>query len=134
MVSIGIDLMHVSDVRKSLETFGDRYLRRLFTERELSYCIADGDPAPRLAARFAAKEATIKALRVDGCQPAWTSMEVWRHPMGWCEMHLTGSAAKLAAERGIWRISVSLSHEGDEALAFVVATKSPACGCTADRA
>jgi holo-[acyl-carrier protein] synthase len=123
VVAVGIDLTLVPDVRDSLATFGTRYLNRVFTPREYADACSSADPAPHLAARFAAKEATIKALKVEGAQPEWTSMEVWRHPMGWCdEMRLTGSAARLAASRGVDRLFVSLSHEGDAAVAVVVAT------------
>jgi holo-[acyl-carrier protein] synthase len=124
VAAVGIDLTLVSDVRDSLAHFGDRYLRRVFTAREYADSCSSADPAPHLAARFAAKEATLKALKVEGAQPEWTSMEVRRHPLGWCdEMHLTGSAARLAAHRGVDRLCVSLSHEGDAAVAVVVATR-----------
>ena len=127
VVSIGVDVIHVSDVRRSLAEFGDRYLYRMFTPGEIDDCGASSDPVPRLAARYAAKEATIKALRVEGAQPAWTSMEVSRHPLGWCEeMRLTGRAGVLAGLRGIRRVLVSLSHEHDVAIAMVVATGVPA--------
>ena len=91
-------------------------------EGRIADCSVSQDLAPHLAARFAAKEATIKALRVDGAQPPWTSMEVRRHQSGWCEMHLSGKAARLAKTRGINQLAVSLSHEGDLAIAVVVAT------------
>ncbi len=125
VVAVGIDLIKVRDVRDSLAEFGERYLRRLFTNRELIDCCSSADPIPRLAARFAAKEATIKALKVNGCQPVWTSMEVWRNPLGWCdEMRLSGAAARLAVERGVGRLHVSLSHEDDAAIAVVLATRA----------
>jgi holo-[acyl-carrier protein] synthase len=125
VVSVGVDLVQISDVRSSLERFGDRYLQRIFTDREVADSARGDDPAPGLAARFAAKEATIKALRVDGPIPNWTSMEVRRNRGGWCdEMILTGHAAELAVRAGIARVSVSLSHESDFAVAFVVATRS----------
>lgn len=128
-MAVGVDLVHVGEVRDSLTRFGDRYLERLFSPRELADCRASTDPAPRLAARFAAKEATIKALRVEGCQPVWTSMEVRRNAGGWCdEMALSGRAQRLATERRIGQILVTLSHEIDLAIAVVVAT----CG-RADR-
>jgi holo-[acyl-carrier protein] synthase len=124
VVAVGIDLTHVSEVRESVRVFGDRYLSRVFTARELEDCNSSLDPLPRLAARFAAKEATIKALRVEGPRPEWTSMEVWRSPVGWCEeVYLSGLALRLARNRGIARILVSLSHEDDEAVAVVVATR-----------
>ena len=124
-MAVGIDLIKVGDVRDSVGEFGERYLRRLFTNRELIDCRSSADPIPRLAARFAAKEATIKALKVDGSQPAWTSMEVGRDPSGWCdEMRLSGAAARLAVERGVDRLHVSLSHEDDAAIAVVLATRA----------
>jgi holo-[acyl-carrier protein] synthase len=122
VIAVGIDLVSVPDVRQSCCDFGERYLRRVYTAHELEECGQSADPAPRLAARFAAKEATIKALSVEHAQPPWTSIEVWRHPRGWCEIRLTGQAARLAAERRIDRIAVSLSHEGDMAAAVVLAT------------
>ena len=123
-VAAGIDLTSVSQVRQSLREFGDKYLHRVFTPTEIADCCAAHDPAPHLAARFAAKEATIKALMVEDAQPHWTSIEVRRHPSGWCEIHLSGKAAQLAAARGIDRFAVSLSHEEDLAAAVVVATTS----------
>jgi holo-[acyl-carrier protein] synthase len=122
LVSVGVDLASVAEVRQSLHDFGERFLHRVFTPAELADCSVSRDPVPRLAARFAAKEATIKALKVDGPQPPWTSMAVRRHPSGWCDMHLTGHAARLAEQRGIGTLAVSLSHDGDVAAAIVVAT------------
>lgn len=122
LVSVGIDLTSVSQVRLSLREFGDRYLQRVFTPTEIADCCASHDPAPHLAARFAAKEATIKALMVEDAYPHWTSIEVRRHPSGWCDIHLSGKAAQLAEAKGIDRFAVSLSHEGDLAAAIVVAT------------
>ena len=125
VVSVGIDLTHVSDVRESISVFGDRYLSRIFTSRELADCETSSDPVPRLAARFAAKEAAVKALRVEGSRPPWTSMEVSRNPGGWCdEVLMIGAARRLARARGIDRMMVSLSHEADAAVAFVVATRN----------
>jgi holo-[acyl-carrier protein] synthase len=121
-VAVGVDLVDVPLVRRSLEEFGERYLRRLFTPGEIAYCERAVDPAPHLAARLAAKEAVIKVLQVDDLQPPWTSIEVVRHPGGWCTLRLTGEAARQAADRNIGEYSLSLSHEGDTAIAFVVAT------------
>lgn len=119
---VGIDLTSTTEVRESITRFGHRYLRRVFTDHELMYCGRSADPAPHLAARFAAKEATIKALRAEGWQPPWTSMEVWAGPEGWCRMRLHGAAEELARQRGVRSLSVSLSHEGELAAAIVVAT------------
>jgi holo-[acyl-carrier protein] synthase len=124
-VSAGIDLTSVAQVRQSLRDFGDRYLHRVFTPTEIADCCASHDPAPHLAARFAAKEATIKALMVEDAHPHWTSIEVRRHPSGWCDIRLSDRAVQLAQAKGIGRFAVSLSHEGDLAAAIVVATTGP---------
>jgi holo-[acyl-carrier protein] synthase len=124
---IGADITAVDDVSASLEHFGDRYLRRVFTEHEVASCT--GGPAAfaaSLAARFAAKEATIKVLRPTGTTPPWRSIEVHRHPSGWCDLRLHGEAARQAAEQGITELAVSLSHESGIAAAVVLAR----CGST----
>jgi len=121
-VIVGVDLTRIGEVAASIERFGDRYLHRLFTEHELASC--HGHPetvAAGLAARFAAKEATIKVLKPVAARPEWRSMEVRRAPNGACEMRLTDRAARLADELGITDLAVSLSHEGDLAAAVVVA-------------
>jgi len=121
-VRVGVDLISIDDVAASLERFGDRYRRRLFTDHELETCgDRHGEGAAGLAARFAAKEAALKVLRPVGTRPEWRSIEVRRHPDGWCEMQLHGEAARLAREAGIERMAVSLSHEGAMAAAVVVA-------------
>jgi holo-[acyl-carrier protein] synthase len=121
-VLVGVDLTRVAEVAASIERFGDRYLRRLFTEHELSSCRGRPETvAAGLAARFAAKEATIKVLKPEAARPDWRSMEVRRAPSGACEMHLTDYAARLAVAAGITDLAVSLSHEGDLAAAVVVA-------------
>jgi holo-[acyl-carrier protein] synthase len=87
--------------------------------------------AASLAARFAAKEATIKVLRPVGHQPDWRSVEVRRHSEGWCTMALSGHAAALADQAGIAELAVSLTHEGDVAAAVVVALCGPETAGTA---
>jgi holo-[acyl-carrier protein] synthase len=123
VVSVGIDLTSVAEVRESVASFGDRYLRKIFTRSEIRDCYLAVDPAVHLAARFAAKEATIKALAVQDGQPAWTSMEVRRGSGSQPEMHLSGKAAALASALGIRSLLVSLTHEGDMAAAVVAATR-----------
>jgi len=129
-IRVGIDVTVVSQVRESIERFGDRYLNRIFTAHELECCEnGRGHPSPeRLAARFAAKEATVKVLRVPVFQPAWTEMEVSRHPTGWCEMTLSGSAQAMAKAEGILQpLSLGLTHEGDLAMAVVITFSEASC-------
>jgi holo-[acyl-carrier protein] synthase len=121
-VRVGIDLMRIDECANAIARFGQRYLSRLFTPHELECC--RGDPqvvAAGLAARFAAKEATIKVLRVSGPQPRWRSMELCRHQNGWCEIRLTETAARLATQEGIRAMAVSMTHDSETAAAVVVA-------------
>jgi holo-[acyl-carrier protein] synthase len=119
---VGTDLVAVEHVAASVAHFGHRYLGRIYTEHELSCC--QGTPAVTaagLAARFAAKEAMVKVLRPTGHQPDWRSIEVRRHPDGWCTMRLTDEAARMADRQGISNVAVSLTHEAGMAAAVVVA-------------
>ncbi len=122
---VGVDLTEVEAVRRSLDSFGERFTRRVFTEHEIECCRSVHDPTgydvASLAARFAAKEAALKVLRPVGARPEWRSIEVRRHPEGWCELHVAGTAARLADDRGITGFAVSLSHEGPIAAAVVCA-------------
>jgi holo-[acyl-carrier protein] synthase len=132
-IRVGADVVAVHQVAASVDRFGARYLERIYTEHERSCC--SGSPsveAASLAARFAAKEATIKVLRPVGHQPEWKSMEVRRHPEGWCTMALSGHAAALADEAGIAEVAVSLTHEGDVAAAVAVALCRPAADAIDD--
>ena len=117
----GIDLVHVPCVRASLERFGDRYLTRVFTAGEIADAGIDPVRMPeRLAARFAAKEAAIKALGLCDVGIAWTDMEVSRAADGRCTLRLHGAANRQAAALGAGAMTLSLTHDGDYAAAVVV--------------
>ena len=119
---VGADIARVDDVCASVARFGERYLKRVFTPHEIASCTgAPSVVAASLAARFAAKEATIKVLRPADASPAWRTIEVRQDESGWCELHLTGEAAKLAAAAEITELAVSLTHDGDLAVAVVLA-------------
>lgn len=113
---VGIDLVQVTRIAASLEAFGDAFLRRIFTPREVAYA---RDRPESLAARFAAKEAAKKALALDGV--GWTEIEVVRQPNGACDLELHGAARAAAEAIGAHDLALSLSHEGDFATAIVVA-------------
>jgi holo-[acyl-carrier protein] synthase len=120
---VGIDLVSVSSVRDSIQRHAERYLERIYTERELQDCRTPAGVDPeRLAARFAAKEATLKVLRPTDQTIPWRAIEVLRDPSGWVELQLSGPAAHLAAAAGLTDFSVSLTHEGGFASAIVVAS------------
>lgn len=125
-LAVGIDLVQVSRIAESLEQFGERFLRRVFTEGEIAY--ATSAPAlthQRLAARFAAKEAAIKALGLGGHDVGWRQIEVASLPSGACELRLHGEARALADAAGAADLALSLSHEGDFATAVVVTHVQP---------
>jgi holo-[acyl-carrier protein] synthase len=117
-----MDLVQVSLIEASLAQFGERFIQRVFTTRE--HDDANASPAlrsQRLAARFAAKEAALKALALADQGIGWRELEVLKHPDGRCELSLHGKAAAFAAQRGVAQTALSLSHEGDFAVAIVVA-------------
>lgn len=133
-ISVGVDVVLVEDVVRSLEHHGERFVARVFTAHEQASCTGPTPVRARhLAARFAAKEAVIKLLRPEGAPPDWRSIEVRRQASGSCTVELSGTAARLAAERGLGPIAVSLSHEGPVAVSVVLATAdgTPAVEATA---
>lgn len=114
--------MSVTEVEQSIAEHGDRYLERIYTERELADCRSAGEvSAERIAARFAAKEATYKALQPAGEAVPWRSIGVRREPAGAVSLELTGGAADVARRAGVTGLALSLSHEADMAAAVVVA-------------
>ena len=115
---IGIDIVDVSRIQDLVDSYGDRFLKRLFTDREILYCnFSTRLRYQRFAARFAAKEALIKAI---GEKPfAWTDVEVVKSDNGRPDFELYGQAALYASEQGIMDIYVSLSHTKTMAAAMV---------------
>jgi holo-[acyl-carrier protein] synthase len=118
VIRVGVDLVSVSRVAESLSRFGERFAARLFTDGERAYAAqAPALTAERLAARFAAKEAVVKALGLSETGASWRDIEVHRTDGGQCELRLHGPLAPLAASS---ELALSLSHEGDLAAAVVV--------------
>lgn len=121
IVGIGTDLVQVSRVWEVLERKGERALRRLFTPGEVARCRRSRSPRESFAARFAAKEAFFKAMATGwGRGIAWTEVEVVSAPAGAPSLRLHGAAAVFAAERGVSRVHLSLTHTADLAAAYVV--------------
>ena len=132
---VGVDLVRVADVTASIARFGARYTERLFTAGERAYCDANtARAAERYAARFAAKEATLKVFRPsphDAVDPR--SIEVRQLADGACEIVLHDIAIALARRSGITELSVSMSHEQEYATATVVVRLTPSGGTTGAR-
>ena len=116
-VSIGIDLVEVDRIAATLKRFGTRFLERVYTEDEIAYCRGR---APQLAARFAAKEAVMKALGTGTRGIGWREVEVRRKRSGEPEIALHGRAIERARQLGIDRLAVSLSHSKNYAVASVI--------------
>jgi holo-[acyl-carrier protein] synthase len=117
---IGIDIVQVSQVRESIAAFGPRYVERIYTAR----VVFDTGGAPaRLAARFAAKEATLKVLDSNDRGVDFRSIEIVKSESGAPRLVLRGTARDLACEAGLHRFEVSLSHDGEYATAIVLAER-----------
>lgn len=118
---VGVDILNVHRMAEVVARRGDAFLKRVFTPDEIAYCLRHQNPAPSLSARFSAKEAVIKALGV-GWQPGmrWVDIEVLRAPGGKPSLVLHGATAQVAERLGITGLHLSLTHESDRAMAFVV--------------
>jgi len=121
IVGTGIDIAEVPRIAESIARFGDRFLRRVFTEGEIRYCHAKANRAERFAARFAAKEAAMKALGTGWSHGVrWRDVEVVRQPGGRPTMTFHGKAAEFAAKLGAKHVALSLTHTSEQALAQVI--------------
>jgi holo-[acyl-carrier protein] synthase len=122
MLSTGVDIIEIPRIRRVAERYGARFLERIYTAGEIAYCRGR---APNLAARFAAKEATMKALGTGVRGVGWKDIEVVRHSSGAPGILLHGRAKARAQRLGVVEIALSLSHSQEYAVAFVVAQSQP---------
>jgi holo-[acyl-carrier protein] synthase len=121
IVGTGVDIAEVPRVAAAIERFGERFLKRIFTENEIRYCDSKANRVERYAARFAAKEAALKAIGTGWKRGvAWREVEVTREPGGRPTMTFHGKAAEFAAKLGMKRAHVSLSHTAAHAIAQVI--------------
>jgi holo-[acyl-carrier protein] synthase len=121
IIGIGVDTVEISRFRRFLDAGNSALIERIFTPDEQAYCLKKKEAAASLAARFAAKEAFLKALGTglrNGI--SWQEMEVLNQDNGKPDLQLYGTALELLKERGEIRIHLSLSHDGDHAVAMVV--------------
>lgn len=118
-VAVGVDIIEIARIQRTYNDFGERFLHRVFTERERDLYRGRVN---ELAARFAAKEATSKALGTGIIGIRWREMEVLPNRRGKPVLILHGRAAERARSLGLTDFSMSLTHSRTEAMAFVVAT------------
>jgi len=111
ILGVGIDIIEVARIAASYERFGERFVNRIMLPDEIAYCQSHKQPAPFLAARFAAKEAISKAFGTGiGAQLGWQDMEIRRKESGEPYVVLHGKGEELFKARKAKRLLVSLSH------------------------
>ena len=121
VLGIGVDLVENVRIEHSLERFGERFLKRVFTPGEIEYSQSMKYPARHLAARFAAKEAVSKAFGTGiGKAMGWKDIDVRRKPSGEPFVVLEGGAKNLAETRGVKAVWITLSHTEHHAMAMIV--------------
>lgn len=121
IVGSGIDIVEVPRIAESIKRFGDRFLRRVFTEGEICYCDPKANRVERYAARFAAKEAAMKAIGTGwNYGVTWRDVEVCRLPGGRPTITFHGKAAEFATKLGTKHIALSISHTEQFAIAQVI--------------
>ena len=121
IIGSGIDLVEISRIQQSLDRFGERFLKRVYTTAEQAYCLRKRKAAESLAARFAAKEAAAKALGTGISHGVnWLEIEVIRESGGRPALKFSGRAAFFAERLHVVRSALSLTHSNDLAIASVV--------------
>lgn len=121
IVGLGVDIAEVRRVQAAIERRGTPFLRRVYTQTESEYCERFKNKFERYAGRFAAKEAVMKALGTGWSRGVrWVDIEVVREGSGRPTIALSGEASKIADRLGVKRISLSITHTGEQALAQVI--------------
>jgi holo-[acyl-carrier protein] synthase len=121
ILGTGVDIAEVARIRASIERFGDRFLHRIFTDDEIGYCERTAGRFESYAARFAAKEAGMKALGTGWSRGVrWRDIEVVRPKGQRPTIQFHGEAAAIAAKLGTKNIALSITHTSEQALAHVI--------------
>ena len=121
IVGTGIDIAEVPRIREAIERHGQRFLNRIFTAGEIQYCESKANRVERYAARFAAKEAGMKAIGTGWNHGVrWRDIEVARKPGGRPTLLLHGKAAEFANQLGAINIALSITHTPEQAMAQVI--------------
>jgi len=114
----GIDIAQVGRISRAVDTWGDRFLNRIWTAQEIDYCWRKKNPFEHLAGRFAAKEAVSKALGLDWSKGLkWREIEIINNQLGIPEVGLSGEAKRTAQKLKVRKILLSMSHCNDYAVA-----------------
>lgn len=120
IIGLGVDLTDIPRIAATYERYGERFLRRIYTDGEIAYCMRRRDPVPSLAGRFASKEAAMKALGTGHSQGVlWKDIEVVRHG-GPPQLRLHGGAARRAEAMGVRKSLLTITHSEALAMAQVL--------------
>ena len=121
IVGLGVDITEVDRIEAAIARRGRAFLERLFTPSEIRYCEKHRNRAERFAGRFAAKEAAMKALGTGWARGVrWVDIEVVREPSGKPTLKLSGATRAIADQLGVKNIAVTITHDGNTALAQVI--------------
>lgn len=121
ILGTGVDLAEVGRIREAIERHGQRFVDRVYTEAEIDYVNRKANRFERFAARFAAKEAAMKALGTGWRRGVrWKDFEVANLPSGRPTLYLHGRAKAIANGLGVKQISLSLTHTAETGMAFVI--------------
>ena len=121
IVGLGTDVVENDRIGELYQKHGRRFLERIFTEQEIEYSLSRADPVPYLSSRFAAKEASIKALTLPpGMMLNWKDIRVEGISFGVKTLAFTGTAKERADQLGVARIHLSMSHARDSSTAVVI--------------
>ena len=127
VISHGVDMVQCDRLSEMVDRHGDRFLRRVFTDAELDYCLGRKRGIEHLAGRFAAKEAVLKVMGTgwrNGIR--WTDIEIRNEPSGEPKVTLTGRCLEIARGRGLTDILISISHIDSHAIASAIGLGGPA--------
>jgi holo-[acyl-carrier protein] synthase len=121
IIGSGIDIAEVPRIREAIDRFGQRFIERIYTSGEIRYCDSKANRIERYAARFAAKEAAMKALGTGWNHGVrWRDCEVVRLPGGRPTISFHGKAGEIAVKLGMKNAALSISHTADQAIAQVI--------------
>ena len=120
VIGVGVDIVEVARIEEAIKRFGDRFLKKIYTDTEIKYCNTGKVAFQHFAGKFAAKEAIYKTLNID-CVVKWTEIEVKNLKQGRPYVVLHGKVKKIAKEKNILSVLVSISHIKTRAVASAVA-------------
>ena len=121
ILGTGVDLAEVGRIREAIERYGDRFIRRIYTDAEIAYVERKANKFERYAGRFAAKEAGMKAIGTGWKRGVrWQDFEVSNLPSGRPTLRLHGVAERIAGKMGVTSISLSITHTAELGMAHVI--------------